>query len=188
MSKMTKVVCFIIFFLIALVMNYSTFSISNADWYTNNKCYLGLDGFDSCFYVQYVNYFLGSESVLPPAPFSYRLLTSFMASYLPFSPRVSINILNFFGLYFSSIIIFLLAKKYFSQRVSCICALLFLISWPSFHYCTNTYVDSLAVFFLTLLLYCTLNNKLIYFIFYNRTYGKRIRSHSISSIFLFLLR
>ena len=119
---------------------------------------------DDIEYIKYVNFFKDvNNKELPNAPFSYRPLTPFLASFLPFEPRTAINIINIAALFFSTVVIFILAKNLFPGGIPLACALLHLISFNSFYYCATARVDSLSVLFITILLMLTLSRRVVLF-------------------------
>lgn len=121
-------------------------------------------GIDDYEYAKQVKYFRGEVVALLIAPFSYRLLTPYLASFLTSEARTAINIINIAALYLASVVIFLLAGQFFSGWIPVVCSLIFLISFPAFDYCVNARVDSLSIFMFTLLLWCTLNRQNILFV------------------------
>lgn len=160
-SPLKKTSVCLILFLITIMVTYPKFA--QVTWLESIQPSQSAMS-DDYQYFQYVEFFRGgNKQNLPTSPFSYRPLTPYLASFLPFNPRIAINIINVTALYLSTILIFMLATRYWDGLIPLSCALLYLISFPSFYYCANGRVDSLSILIITLLLTFTLNQRVVLF-------------------------
>ena len=80
------------------------------------------------------------------APFVFRPMAPFLASFLPFSAFTSLNIFNAFVLLLCSPLSFLIARKYgYSFGTATIGVLLHYVSFPVFFYATSGFVDPVVI-------------------------------------------
>lgn len=118
--------------------------------------------YDATAYQEYANYFKGNESLADSLskPFTYRILTPYLASRLPYSPLTSINIINVVFLILTVIILYFILKHLkFEENLIFLGCLLFSFSFPTFYYSVTGLVDPAVIFFITLGILFILKNK-----------------------------
>lgn len=143
------------------------FGLSKITYVNENKVNKqDLDFSDDMAYVDVVKKIRGEKNLTHAnAPYLFRVLPTYLASALPFSPLTSINILNLFSNIMSIWIylqIFNLLK--FSNKIKKILLSLFVFSFPIFYYSTTGLIDPIfSVLFgacLYSLLYFFINKKI----------------------------
>jgi len=128
---------------------------------------VGVKPVDVIQYETYTKYFRHNpvaETKLE-APFSYRPLAPFIASFLPFKPLTSINIINLLALILTVLVLSRLLKIFnFDDKYNFYGLLIFVLSFPVFYYGTSGYIDSVLIFFLTGSVYFLFAKKKILFL------------------------
>lgn len=128
--------------------------------------FVGEKPFDVFQYEKYVEFFRGNKIVANKleGPFSYRPLVPLLASVLPFKPNTSINLINLIFLTVGVIYLLKLLKLFgFTENLSIIGALMFILSFPLFYYATSGYIDGSLIGILTVSTYYLFADK--YFLF-----------------------
>jgi hypothetical protein len=110
------------------------------------KKYTTLELGDSQYYNNYVDTFRGADSLVVGAPFGYRPLVPYVASFLPFSAGISINLLNALIMV---ITLFVFVKLLFAfhirDKIVFWSAVLFIVSFPTFYYSTIGVLDPISM-------------------------------------------
>ncbi len=116
---------------------------------------------DNHNYMNFTEYFrhkMPLDSV--GAPFSFRPLTPYLASLLPYDSFTALNIINLIVLFLSVICIFFILKKYSFSFGFCIAGcLLYILSFPLFYYGAVGNIDSPAIFMTCLIVLATVYKK-----------------------------
>ena len=120
---------------------------------------------DSQMYVKYVDYFRKSVVVQElSVPYVYRPAIPFLASFLPFRPMTSINLINVFllsiGLWM--LCVFLHTLRFGSNAII-VGGAMYVISFPIFYYGSVGYVDASIIAFFILGITAIYNQKWFYF-------------------------
>ena len=117
---------------------------------------------DAPEYVAMVEHYRGlTPSKKINAPFSYRIAVPILASFLPFDPLTSINVINVISLLFCVIIIQKLIRLRFSEEGHrYLYALLFIYSFPTFYYGTIGILEAPSLLIITLGFYLIVKEKL----------------------------
>lgn len=129
--------------------------------------FVGQKPFDVEQYEKYVNYFRGDSSSREEleAPFTYRPLNPFIASFLPFDALTSINLINLLLLSMGLIsLLNLLKQMKLSESMIFVGGLLFVISFPVFYYTTSGYLDASLVGIILIANHFLFRNKYYYFL------------------------
>lgn len=129
--------------------------------------FVGGKPFDVEQYEIYVEYFRGKTHLASEleGPFSYRPLVSFLASFLPFDPLTSINLVNLALLSVGLIYLFKLLSGFKFQDKSILIGLItFIVSFPLFYYTTSGYIDASLIGILLVTNYYLFQNKYYQFI------------------------
>ncbi len=85
------------------------------------------------------------------APFSYRILTPFIASLLPYDEMTSLNLVNILFLIGTLLLLDSLMRQLrCNQKSRSTALMIFIFSFPTFYYSTIGYIDPGLIFFLTL--------------------------------------
>lgn len=162
-----KSIKFVLLFLLLIIITYPRFNWKPLPEPFNK--FVGEKPFDVEQYEKYVEYFRGDLTLKDSleAPFSYRPLVPFMASFLPFNALTSINIINLLlisiGLGF---LIQLLVDLGFNGKLVIIGGLLFVVSFPVFYYTTSGYIDASLVGLVMISNYFLLKDKYYFFLLF----------------------
>lgn len=129
--------------------------------------FVGGKPFDVEQYEIYVEYFRGKTNIASEleGPFSYRPLVPYLASFLPFDPLTSINLVNLSFLSLGLIYLFNLLLSFKFQDKSIFIGLItFIVSFPLFYYTTSGYIDASLIGILLVTNYYLFQNKYYKFI------------------------
>ncbi len=110
---------------------------------------------DNESYLRMTEYFQGNGDLSrASAPFCFRPLAPYLASYLPFDAFTSLNLLSALAILLCAPLTFAIAKRFgFSYGVATLGVLLHFVSFPVFFYCTSGFVDPLSILFLYLFIW-----------------------------------
>ncbi len=145
---------------------------------------------DSQYYNNYVETFRGVEGLTVGAPFGYRPLVPYLASFLPFSGGISLNLLNALIMV---ITLFVFVKLLFAfnirDKIVFWSAVLFIVSFPTFYYSTIGVLDPISMLGTVLCFYLVVIGKekhlpMAITLF---TFGKETVIFVIPIIFLYIL-
>jgi hypothetical protein len=111
-------------------------------WISWLEAFLSSKAQDDLYYVQLVTHFKTGFPESIKAPFGYRVVIPYFASYLPFNSETSINILNAFA-FLSTIFILRHCLNLISSnsKLKNYLLLLYIFSFPSAYYITIGYLD-----------------------------------------------
>jgi len=144
---------------------------------------------DSQYYGNYVETFRGVTGLTVGAPFGYRPLIPYIASFLPFSAGVSLNILNALIMVITLFVFLKLLIAYnIRDKIIIWSAVLFIVSFPTFYYSTIGVLDPISMLGTVLCFYLVVIGKekhlpmaITFF-----TFGKETVIFILPVIFLYL--
>ncbi|MDP1726359.1 MAG: hypothetical protein Q8M15_06215 [Bacteroidota bacterium] len=154
MKKNTTIKNSIISFILLLAVTLPRFN--------GNQIIVKQVSYDAKYFESYIHYFRGEPLTQPLRPASnWRMLTPFVASWLPFSPATSINLLNLFFL-MAALFVFYKTLAHLNIQTSKIwqSLWLFILSFPTFYYSCISYVEPGVIFFISMGIYAVLKENI----------------------------
>ncbi len=133
--------------------------------FNGNQTFVKQVSYDAKYFESYVKYWRGEALTQPLRPATnWRMLSPFVASFLPFEPLTAINILNILFL-LGSLTVFYFCLKLLNIQIHVIwqSIWLFIVSFPTFYYSCIGYVDPAAIFFISLGIYAVLKDNFLLF-------------------------
>lgn len=161
--KIYKFISFLILFYLITVPRFNWRPLPSP---FNN--FVGNKPFDVEQYEKYVEYFRGSTQLVYEleAPFSYRPLVPYLASFLLFDALTSINLINLLILSIGLIyLIKFLLYLNIAEKLVTIGLIIFIVSFPVFYYTTSGYIDASLIGILLIINYYLFRNKYFHFLF-----------------------
>jgi len=124
------------------------------------ELYEGLP-YDILIYKRYIEYFrTGQGEGKIHSPYTQRIFVPFMASYLPFAPLTSFNLVNLTFLLIGLICLYqILIKLMIDFEFRVIGCLLYIFSFPLFYYGTSGYIDGTIIGMMMAACYFTISRK-----------------------------
>lgn len=150
--------------------------------------FVGDKPFDVEQYEAYTEFFRGdsSKKEILEGPFSYRPLVPLLASFLPFKPLTSINVVNLIALIIClPILKRMLGKLKFEYKYAVFGQVIFVFSFPLFYYAATGYVDSALLFFILLSVYLIISEQYPLF-FFAFIFGMAVKETMIIIIPVFI--